>query len=339
MLLEFFSWWWAQLAPLLGPLRRGSRVPDAIVLRPETDGTLSVARRRRERETVLTTVAPGQPPAIVREAVSAGRRGEPLIVTLQGRLLLRQVTLPLAAERDLGSMLAYEIDRLTPFAAPDVIWSHRVLARDAVRGLRVELAIVPRTALASLLARLDEAGATPAALESIGPDGVTRLLPLAPRDPARAAARRRLEAVALAACIAVGIALLSLPFLRQSLALSDTEARIAALRPAVERTEALRKRIIDGGSGVGLLAAQHAQAATALRALSALTDLLPDDTWLTSFSLRKSQVSIEGHSAQAARLIALLAADPRLRNPAFIAPVVCDENGVDVFSIRAELMP
>ena len=339
MLAEFLSWWWAQLAPLLGPLRRDSRAPDAMLLRPEPDGTLSVARRRRGREAITATVAPCQPPGLLRDAASGRRRGEPLILSLQGRLLLRQVAVPLAAERDLGSMLAYEIDRLTPFAAADVVWSHRVLARDAIRGLRIELAIVPRTALAPLLARLDEAGASPTALESIGPDGVTRLLPIAPRDPARAAARQRLEAIALAACIAVGIALVSLPFLGQSLALVHTEARIAALRPAVERAEALRKRIIDGGSGAGLLAAQHAQAATALRALSALTDLLPDDTWLTSFSLRRSQVSIEGHSAQATRLIPLLAADPRLRNPAFIAPVVRDENGVDVFSIRAELMP
>lgn len=332
MLAEFLSWWFGQLAALLAPLRGVAHLPDALLLRPDAAGGLTLARRRRGQETSLPALAHGQAP------MPPGRR-ETLVLAMSSRLLLREVTVPLAAERSLESMLAYEIDRLTPFAAADVLWTHRVLGRDRALGrLRLELALVPRAALAPVLSRLAELGMVPQALEAAGPDGAIRRIALAPPDPARLSARRRQERWALAACVAVALALAALPFLRQSLALADTAAKIAALRPAVQQAEALRQHII-AGAGTGRLAAARAQAGDALLGLSALTELLPDDTWLTSLSLRKRQVSIEGHSAEATRLIALLAADPRLRNPAFIAPVVRAEDGSDIFSIRAGLVP
>jgi hypothetical protein len=50
--------------------------------------------------------------------------------------------------------------------------------------------------------------------------------------------------------------------------------------------------------------------------------------------------SSDQRSGGAARLIALLAADPAIRNPAFSAPVVRDEAGhADLFSIQAEIAP
>jgi general secretion pathway protein L len=332
MLAEFLSWWCGQLAALIAPLRGPARLPDALLLRPDPDGAISMQRRRRGQEAALVVAAPGQRPA-------RGRR-DPLVLVYGGRLLLREIAVPLAAERNLDSMLAYEIDRLTPFAAADVVWTHRVLGRDHAQGqVRVELALVPRAALASLLARLAEADLVPTMLEATGPDGTIRRLSLVPPNPARLAARRRHEGLALAACAVLAVALVGQPFLRQSLALADTEARMAALRPAVQREEALRQRILAGGAGANRLAAAREQAGTVLRALVALNELLPDDTWLTALSLRKSQISIEGHSAEATRLIATLAADPRLRNPGFIAPVVRGEDGRDIFSIRAELTP
>jgi general secretion pathway protein L len=325
MLAEFLSWWCAQLAALVAPLHGPDRPPDALLLRLDPAGEPIASRRRKGQETSLGHSLPPR------------ARGEAVILVVPGRLLVREVALPLAAERSLDSLLGYEIDRLTPFSATDVVWSHRVLARDHAKGrLRVELALLPRSAVAPLLAALPIA---PDGLEAAGPDGAVRRLSLAVPDPGRRAARRRREAWAMAVCAVVVIALIALPFLRQSLALADIEASIAALRPQVDHAEALRQRLIAGGAGSGRLAAARAESGSALHALSALTDLLPDDTWLTSLGLRKGQVSIEGHSAEATRLIATLAADPRLRNPGFIAPVVRAEDGSDIFSIRAELTP
>jgi general secretion pathway protein L len=77
-----------------------------------------------------------------------------------------------------------------------------------------------------------------------------------------------------------------------------------------------------------------------LAVLAAVTDIVPDDTWLTELSLRQGRLSLGGQSPAAARLIPALAADPMFRNPAFAAPVTRAPDGhADLFVIRAELAP
>ena len=71
-----------------------------------------------------------------------------------------------------------------------------------------------------------------------------------------------------------------------------------------------------------------------------MTRLLPDDTYLTEAELRQRKVTLTGRSGGAARLIGLLAADGRFRNPAFAAPVTRVETlHAEVFTIVAEVGP
>jgi general secretion pathway protein L len=128
---------------------------------------------------------------------------------------------------------------------------------------------------------------------------------------------------------------IAVPFIRQSLALADVDAQIAALRPRIDQVDALRRQIAAGSAGAGRIAAARERGTVALRVLGDLTDLLPDDTYLTSVALRRTQLTIEGHSTAATKLIAAMAADPQLKNPAFGAPVVRAENGTDIFTIQA----
>jgi general secretion pathway protein L len=68
--------------------------------------------------------------------------------------------------------------------------------------------------------------------------------------------------------------------------------------------------------------------------------VLPDDTYLTSLSIRQRKLAIAGRSAAAAKLIGGMAAHPLIHNPAFVAPVIRDEtNGGQMFSIRSDLGP
>ena len=91
----------------------------------------------------------------------------------------------------------------------------------------------------------------------------------------------------------------------------------------------------SGITGMGYL---HPIQVPALRTIAALTEILPDDTWLTELTLRQRKLTMAGRSAGAARLIGLLSADPTIRDAAFVAPVTrADSGGVDVFSIRAEV--
>ena len=86
------------------------------------------------------------------------------------------------------------------------------------------------------------------------------------------------------------------------------------------------------------LATARGQVGAPLQYIALLTDVLADDTYLTTISLKQRKLAISGHSAAAARLIGAMAANPLIHDPAFTAPVTRDEtNGGEAFSIRAEL--
>jgi general secretion pathway protein L len=242
--------------------------------------------------------------------------------------------LPLAAEANLDRVLEYEMDRLTPFAAADVFFAHKVLDRDPVKGqLRVELALVPRVWVAALLDRLIAAGVRPSMIEAPDPDGVIRRVPVTHADPGKVHALARLGWIA---CAGLAAAILAVPLERQSVALADAADRIAELRPRVDQANELRKRIAASTSGAGRIATARHRAGEALSTLALLTDLLPDDTYLTGLRLGQHRLTVEGQSAVATKLIGALAAEPRLKNPSFAAPVLRSESGTDIFTIQAE---
>jgi general secretion pathway protein L len=335
MLPELIAWWTQQMADLAAPLLRRVRpaVPDALLLASEPAG-MRIERRRKGRIEPVGRIAANADPAELRALL--GRRREPLVLVLPSPLLICEATLPAAAQAGLDRVLRYEMDRLTPFAADSVFFSHRLLGLDRARAsLRVELAFVPRTWVQPALDWLASSGAVPVALEAAGPDGALRRIAIERVDPARQLRERLLSRLALAACAALATAIVVVPLLRQSLALSEVENRIAASRPNVEQVEALRRRIAAGSARASRLAAAREQAGTVLRMLGVLTDTLPDDTWLTSLTLRQNTLVMDGHSTASTKLIEGMAAEPRLRDPAFAAPVLRGENGGEVFTIQA----
>ena len=103
--------------------------------------------------------------------------------------------------------------------------------------------------------------------------------------------------------------------------------------------DGLRRRIVANASGANLFAAEAARVGSPLRALAAVTAALPDDTFLTGFTMRERRLSLIGRSAAAARLIGAMSAEPDLRDAAFDAPVTRVADRTDLFSIRATLAP
>ena len=95
-----------------------------------------------------------------------------------------------------------------------------------------------------------------------------------------------------------------------------------------------------GGAGREVLTQEMQRTGDVLQVLATVTRILPDDTYLTDFSLRNRHLSISGRSASAPHLITGLSADPAIRNAAFAAPVTRIEGAsVDVFSIQGEIVP
>jgi len=345
MVRDFLTWWGGQLVELLPrSLRRSAAAADdAMVLTPLAPlgrgvETVAVGLRRGGRETPLgrfeldaSALAELPRPA-----------GGAYVLRLGGAdVLAKTLRLPLAAQTELAQVLAFEMDRETPFKAEEIYWSHRIEAIERDSGqLLVRLLLVTKASLAPLLAALGAAGIVPRRAEiADGPDAGA-CLPLDGNGGHLSRISRRLVRPLAACCALLALAAILTPFVRQSLTLADLDRRIAAARAQAAEAGELRRAITRLSAGVDLIAAERDKAVRPLEVLAAATRVLPDDTYLAELELRGGKVTLSGRSSAAARLIGALAAAGAFRNPAFAAPVTrLEALHTEVFTIVAEVGP
>jgi general secretion pathway protein L len=346
MLREFLSWWFGQLADLLPAFlrRTAPTAADATVVAPigPIGGgieAVSVGQRRGGKETPLGRFALGS--AGVAELPQAGGR---LTVLRLGEadVLGKTVTLPLAAERELAQVIAFEMDRETPFHVDELYWSHRVVEVDHQNErLSVRLQLVPKASLAPLLGALAEIGIVPERVEiADGPDAGACLPLLSENGSARSIFSRFFVPAGAAACAALAIAAAATPFVRQSIALADLDRQIASGRAEAAEAAGLRREIDRLSRSADLIQSERAKVGQPLEILAAVTRVMPDDSYLTELELLQRKLTLSGRSAAAAHLIGAFAADDEFRNPAFAAPVTRIEAlRQEIFTIVAEVEP
>jgi general secretion pathway protein L len=351
MLVDFLTWWWQQLCDVVPPQWRSRGVPrdglfvmlDALPSRDQFPAARIYRRRAgREKEIGRYSLDEAGTSAAGRAISGTEGRTTPTVIVLPPMALIeREVILPFATERDARRVLQYEMGRLTPFSAEDVFWNWAIEHRDRVLNrLHVQLWLVPKAALQLTLAALERTGIRPAVIMGRTEVGQMRRIRLV-TEPSRGERwQRRVLTAGIAACILLAAAAAVQPFIRQSLQLAALKARIAALRPRVDAAEATRRRIAAVTANGDVLTAEYARLGDAMQAIAVVTEALPDDTYLTDFTLNERKLTLAGQSAAAAKLIATLSATTTIRNPAFAAPVTRAENGsADAFSIRADFAP
>jgi len=346
MFREFFRWWFGQLTELLPEQWRGASGSsgDALVIGPagprcDSAEAIVVNLRRKGRETPLGrfAFAGSELADIPRPA------GKPAVLQVgESDVLSKTLALPLAAERRLDQVLAFEMDRETPFKPEELFWTHRVTRRDRQSGqLFVRLLLLPRAKLERLLAALEHAGIAPRWAEvAAGPDRGCQIALAAGDKWSHGAARRWLLWPAAACCLLLALGAVVTPFARQAAALSAVESKIVAARETAAEAEKLRREIEALSGSVDLIESERAKTGRPLSVLAELTQLLPDDSYLTEFTQQQRKLTVSGRSAAASRLIGALAGGDRLRNPAFTAPVTrIEATRSEIFSIAAEIAP
>lgn len=343
LLGEAFAWWTArmtELAPAWLKPFDGSSASAVIIVAGDTPGApVTLLRRYKNQETSLGVLPANQ---INRRALSNGtRRNLNFLLRPPDQALLEtHIDLPLAALPEVRNVVGYDISRTTPFEPNQIYWNCTVETRDRARGrIRVRLSLVRKDPLQPLLAELAQAGIHPTALEAVSPDAQRRVIMLNEHRPQPGWQRRacHIMAVTCAACAVIAVLL---PFAQQWWALSEVEARIAALQPQATQVQSIRQRIAAVAAGDDVIIQERVKLGNALKVLSAVTNVLPDDTFLEQLSLRQRQLAITGRSGAAAKLIAAMAADPTFQNPGFSAPVRRNDPAkADDFSIRSVVGP
>lgn len=132
--------------------------------------------------------------------------------------------------------------------------------------------------------------------------------------------------VAVTAALALLVAALgvSIPVtigLRDARTLAALEREVTQLAPAVKRVERLVADVELTRRELDTLRVFEAQTIRVLPVLRELTELLPADVWLTTFSADRTGVELGGFAGSASPLIALLEASPRFERVEFTSPV------------------
>jgi len=254
--------------------------------------------------------------------------------------LRRSLPLPVAARARLREVLAFEIERQTPFSAADVLYAGRVLGERQEGQLQVELVVLPRHSLDAVLARWGIDGARLMAIDLYDAQGQAlgvNLLPPAQRYRARDP--WRVWNLALA-----GLAVLALLFGLTQL-LENRRAAAAELQSAMTTREAQarqvalqRQQLLDVIDGGAWLRAQRNGRPSVVEVMDALAQRLPDGTYLEKLSIDGDQLTLIGLSNQAAALVGKLEGAPQWNAPALSGALQQDpRTRMDRFTLVAQL--
>lgn len=252
---RFAQWWIGELAACLPATARGllSRGKTAISIEIERDRAVLTRVRGQERHVLgsvdLTGAAMREQRGIVGQMLDAPHtHSAEIVVYLPREQVLRQkIELPAAAAENVHEVVAFEMDRHTPFRADDVYFDCRIARTDAKRSqIEVDLAVVPREVADSAVALVQGWGLEPARLgirdESTAAADPMNLLPLSNRR-APDKLSRRLSFVFAGCAVVLAALMLYLPLWQKQ----DMLARIEAL---MMRARASRgSRFDQGASG------------------------------------------------------------------------------------------
>lgn len=351
---RFWRWWTGELAALL-PARftalAGQGRAPLVAFR---DGRLVLVEPAGDEghgEVDLRDVDPARAAAEVKAMLErAGEtRGRVRIALAPGEALVRRVSMPAATEENLGNVLGFEMDRLTPFRAEEVYYDHRVVGRDAAAGtLAVLIAVARRDVVEAHLARARELGlsvqALVAAEESPRSGAPLDLLPREERGERDKPQERMAKQLLAAATVILLLAALGVPVLLKN-------REVHAISPALDKaaTEAratgalvqeLERLVADHNF---LLQRRHAAYPT-LAYIEEITRLLPDNTWLQQLEIKQvgkvREVVMSGETVSSSRLIEIIEQSRLLQNAAPRGTVTRGtQPGTERFVISAEARP
>jgi len=341
-LRAFWAWWSAELLELLPRATRDTIAQRRQRLYVEADGDallLSLGGATVQRE-LRRLPRHGR----ASDAAQWPRHVMQTILLLPGdSVLVTRLNLPLAAEENLREVLAFEMDRHTPFVANDVYYDYRIVGRDSRKQeLTLDLLYTPRREVDTVLADALAHGLEPDIVTCRRRDRATlQPVNLLPRDRRRS---RRLGArglnLALSGMLAILlVAAVAIPIVQKERAIAEVEAQVQLAAAAAREGSELRRNLEKMAAASQFLTDRKASSVLAVQLIDEISRILPDDTWVARLDISHTEIQLQGQSAASASLIAIVEASPYFENARFRSPVVqIAGTDADRFHLSADLV-
>ena len=256
--------------------------------------------------------------------------------------LVKVISLPLAAQENIRQVLAFEMDRHTPYRSAQVHFGFEIVERsEATDKLYVCLMVTERAPIDAAVERLVSLGVRPVVVqlaELTGPGhGLFNIDIGAEAPPAKTLRERSVPSLAVTALVLL-IATISVPIWQKHEAVLALDRQIAEASKEARQTVDLRSRLLTIRRRATFLAERRRTTPLVVDIVAELTHLLPDDVWLQSMEIDSGKLRIQGDAKNATRLIGFLAGSKYFRNPAFIAAVQSNlKGGTERFTLQADI--
>lgn len=343
---KFLGWWGGELAFLIPePLRKLlMRRRPRLILRRAGDGvagTLIDDAGERELGVFLLDDAGSQQRQSLYEGSEELEDAEVIVLLLPEQSLRRIIKLPLAAEENLLQVVAFEMDRLTPFKADQVYYTARVVERlTDSRQIKVEVVLTPRSKLDPLLDELTAAGWRPSRVD-VGPASAGAGYDLLPEQyrPARNPLPQIANGVAAGILLLLFAAVLLFPLAMNKAMVEELQREVKVASKTAAEVETLRTDAEKLLHENGFLQRKKRDEPAMVDMLEEMTKVTPDQTWLNGLQYRDRKVVIQGQSPAASSLIERFEASAFFKNVSFVSPVTKDvASGQERFQIATEVV-
>ncbi len=342
---RFLSWWGGELASFLPPRLREwfvERRDQVLLSRGESEWLLRRDDASDRTERVAMDAAPEELRSIAERLQRSGENVADLVCLLpRNEFIERRLSLPMAAEENLTQVIAFELDRQTPFRADQVRYDFRIVKRDPVaKLLHVDVLLAPRNRADVMVAPLTAAGLPLNALDGATATGDRlgfNLLPIEARA-VRVNSALRLNLILASICLLMLVVVMNQSVNARAAALEALQADVDKVKVEARQTVALTDSLDDAVEGANFLVSRKKDQSVAIDILNELTERLPMHTALVRLSINRGEVQIQGNSDEAASLIAILQASTTLQGPALEGAITPDaRTQKEQFLIKAKV--
>ncbi|MGZ8172794.1 MULTISPECIES: PilN domain-containing protein [Methylobacter] len=349
---KFFRWWLREL-DFLVPEKIRQLVNEKrgfIIVRPEGNQLALTYRLNEQAEplAILERNASGIAQYKALRAKDERLAKANLILRLTAQeAIQKELALPVAVKENLSQVVAYELDRYTPFKPEQVYFAVKPLEGEHEPGqIRVMLVLTPRETLDALyddIKAMDmsplfvDYEATPNDLEQRY-DGYN-LLPESLRDKTANTPRLIYTALIAAIFLLLG-AVLALPVLFEYQTVNALQEKIDAIEKDAKEVKALQLEIDAMIDETRLLIAEKNAAPPVIEMLNTLSALIKDNTWLSYIQYSDGHLQIQGESPAASALIGVLEDSELFADARFVSPVTQDKaSGQERFQVTVDVTP
>jgi general secretion pathway protein L len=242
--------------------------------------------------------------------------------------LHRELVLPAAAKENLHQVVAYELDKYTPFKAEQVYFTVKLLDGNNEPGLlKAVLVLTTRELLDGLYEDTKNLGLLPTQADYQGfPNplddtyGTYNLLPdrLMPKA---ATAPRLIHSGLWGGVVILLLTALVLPVVLQYQSVQALAEKVKVIEKDAKKIKSLQQEVDAVINETQKLLDEKRARPTVVNMLNELSQLIKDDTFLAYLQYSDGHLQVQGESPAASNLIGVLEASDLFNNARFVSPV------------------